>query len=98
MFSVRGMAGALVMLGVADALLTQYLLTHEYGMEGNVFVDGLLSGSSVDFWLLKIVGTILAAMMMVIVCKRHKRIGIISFGIFNLMMALVVTWNTIILL
>ncbi len=91
--AVGAMAGGMVLLGTADAYLTTQLVVHGSGYELNPIMRYLLDHSVNTFWLLKILGSAIAAFFLVRIYQRYPKLACFAFGACLTIMAGIVLWN-----
>ncbi len=87
------MAVGIVGLSILDAYLTTKIVVHGGGTELNPVMRTMLEDGTTDFWLLKIIGSSLAALLLYRIWKRKPRIGIAAFVSCLTVMAGVAGWN-----
>ncbi len=91
--AVRGMAGSMVLLGTLDAYLTTKIVVHGGGYELNPVMRHVLNNSVTGFWLIKIVGSVIAAYLLVRIYRKYPKLACFAFGACLAVMAGIVAWN-----
>jgi hypothetical protein len=82
---------SLVMLVVADGLISQFLMKHGLGREGNPFLQAFVNGG--EFLLLKVLGALLSALILWDIYKSRPKVGLISSLVFMVLYTGIVLWN-----
>ncbi len=90
------MLAVLVVLVVGDGLLTQYLVPSGKAEETNPFLAPLIGENS--FMILKIVGSILCALILFDIHRRFPKVAFIATWIAVAGYAAIVLWNTSLIL
>ena len=85
---------SLVMLVVADGLISQFLMKHGLGREGNPFLQAFVNGG--EFLLLKVVGALLSALILWDIYKSRPKVGFVSSLVFMVLYTGIVLWNLIV--
>lgn len=88
MFSVLG---TLVVLVVADGLITNFLVGNRLGVEGNPFLQSLVGSDG--FLVLKAAGVLLSAFILWDIFKRQPKLAMISSLCFVVLYTGIVFWN-----
>ena len=83
--------GALILLDIADGVLTNILLKKGIAREGNPFLNDI--AGETGFMVLKIVGVLLAAFILWDIHRRHPRLAFWVSAVFVLVYAGIVSWN-----
>jgi len=89
--NIKYLLGLLVLLVVADGLLTQLLITDGIAREGNPFLQSIV-GENI-FIVLKVAGALLCALILWDIYKRHPRVAMISTSCFVVFYGVIVLWN-----
>ena len=89
--TIKYLLGLLVLLVVADGLLTQLLITDGKAREGNPFLQSIV-GENI-FIVLKVAGALLCALILWDIYKRHPRVALISTSCFVAFYGVIVLWN-----
>jgi hypothetical protein len=84
--------GALVLLVVADGVVTNILIKNEIAWEGNPIMKGLAGGSGLI--IVKIAGVLAAALILWDIRRRYPRLAFWTGVVFILIYAAIVAWNT----
>jgi hypothetical protein len=84
--------GSLVMLNIFDAVITHYLIQLGIATEGNPLLAPLLGEPS--FFLVKIIGSLLAAFILWDVTRRYRALGIAATSCCVGAYSIIVLWNT----
>jgi len=82
----------LVLLNVLDALITNHLFSTDIATEGNPLLLPLV-GQPV-FIAVKVLGVLFAAFVLWDIGRRHHRGAQAAAGVFVLVYAVIVGWNT----
>ena len=83
--------GTLFALSIADALITRYIVSTGIGSETNPLLRPVVLEA--DFYLIKILGSLAAALILWHLYTRHSAKITILTVIFVVMYFLVVSWN-----
>jgi hypothetical protein len=83
---------ALVSFAALDGLLTQYLVPKGKAREANPFLVPLVGQTG--FVVLKIVGTLLCALILWDIYRRFPRVAVIAAWIAVIGYGIIVIWNT----
>jgi hypothetical protein len=81
----------LVMLVVADGLISQFVTRHGFGHEGNPFLSTFVGEG--NFLLLKAAGALLGALVLWDIYKSRPKVGLISSVLFVALYTGIVFWN-----
>jgi hypothetical protein len=90
------MLGVLVALVVLDGVLTQYLVPTGAATESNPFLAPLIGENT--FMILKVVGSILCALILYDIHRRYPRVAVIATWVAVAGYAAIVLWNTSLIL
>ena len=93
--TIKHVLVVMVALSAADALASQSLIALGLGHEGNPFLRGLAGGG---FLLVKLVGIMLAALLLWDIHRRQPRMPVTAAVLLMAFLTLVVYWNVGILL
>ena len=93
---MRYLLSLLILLNIADAVLTNIVVGHGLGNEGNPFLLGLV-GEPI-FIILKIVGALVCAFILWDIHRRHPRLAFLSTSVCVAFYIAVVTWNSTVFL
>lgn len=83
--------GALIALVVLDGVVSQFLITHGLGREGNPFLQTLVGERS--FLIIKVVGALICALILWDIYKRRPKMALIASLCFVGLYAGIVVWN-----
>jgi hypothetical protein len=89
---IKYLLGLLVLLNIADAMLSQRLVEAGIGWEGNPFLQWIIGQSS--FTLLKIAGVALAVILLWDIYRRHPRLATITTSCFIVFYSAILFWNS----
>ena len=93
---MRYLLVTLILLVVADGLITQFLVRNGLGSEGNVFLKSVVNKET--FILLKASGAILCALLLWDIQRRWYKLAFISTICFVAVYAGIVLWNLFVFL
>jgi hypothetical protein len=82
----------LVVLNVLDAFLTHFLIKLNLATEGNMFLESIVGEPL--FFIVKIVGAFLAALILWDISRRHPKLGKMAIHLSVTVYTLIVLWNT----
>lgn len=82
----------LVLLNVLDAILTYFLVKLNLATEGNMFLESMVGEPL--FFVIKIVGSFLAALILWDISRRHPKLGKMAVHLSVTAYTLIVLWNT----
>lgn len=88
---MKYLLGLLIIFEIADGVLTHFLVTSGLGREGNPFLLPLVGESG--FLILKVVGVLLAALILWDIYKRFPKVALISTACFVVFYGIIVLWN-----
>jgi len=89
---MKYLLGLLILLNVADGVLTNTVIELGLGNEGNPLLLGLVGGSG--FIILKTLGALLCAFLLWDIHRRHPRLAFVSTSVSVAFYTAVVTWNS----
>jgi hypothetical protein len=92
---IRLLLGTLIALVISDGLITVFLISQGFAREGNPFLQNLVGDRS--FLLIKIVGALVAGLILWDIHKKRPRMALISTVSFVILYTLIVFWNSSIL-
>ena len=98
-FSKNGLKyilGALILLEIADGVLTNILIKKDIAREGNPVLLNIAGGSGLI--IVKIVGVLVAALILWDIRRRYPRVAFWTASAFLLVYAGIVAWNMRLLL
>ena len=81
----------LIVLVVSDGFISRFMVINRFGVEANPFLQGWVSEES--FLVIKLLGALLAALLLWDIHKQNTRLAHISTVIFVVVYALIVSWN-----
>ncbi len=93
---IKYVLGVLILLDVADAVLTNALVRLDIGVEGNPLLSNLAGGSK--FLIIKILGVLLAVFILWDVHRRNPKLAFWTAAVFVLVYGGIVAWNLRLLL
>jgi len=86
----------LILLNIADGVVTHFVVKLGLGSEGNPFLLGLVGEPG--FIILKAVGALVCALILWDIHRRHPRLAFFSTSISVAFYVAVVTWNSAVFL
>jgi hypothetical protein len=89
---IKNLLIVMVAFVVLDGLLTEYLIASGSAREANAFLAPLIGG--LGFMLLKIVGSLVCALVLWDIYTRNQKLATISAWIAVVGYGLIVVWNT----
>lgn len=89
---IKILLGLLVVLVIADGLITQLLIRDGLAREGNPLLQPLVGGSG--FIILKAAGALLSAFILWDIYRRFPRVAVIATRCFVAAYGLIVLWNS----
>ena len=93
---MKYLIGALILLNIADGILTTHIVELGLGREGNPFLLSIV-GQPV-FIVLKVVGVLLCGLILWDIYRRRRRLALVSTSCFVAVYGLIVLWNSSVLL
>ncbi len=88
---VKYLVVLLVLLVIADGLISQYLTRHGLGLEINPVLRTLIGGG--DFLPIKAAGALLAGLLLWDIQKSRPRVALISSSVFVTLYTGILYWN-----
>ena len=88
---MKYLLGLLILLNIADGVLTYLLIRSGLGREGNPFLLELVHQPG--FMIIKVGGVILCALILWDVYRRHSRLAVILTMCFVSVYWVIVLWN-----
>lgn len=85
------LSAALLGLAWADWELTRFIIKNGYAWEGNPLIRAYIAES--NFGVVKILGTLLALLLLWDIFHRHQKLAQVFTSIFVVFYSLVVLWN-----
>jgi len=89
---MRVLIGVLIFLVILDGVLTEFLLKDGLAREINPFLEPLVG--EVGFMVLKVVGSLLVALILWDIYRRFPRVAVIATWIAVAGYGVIVLWNT----
>jgi hypothetical protein len=81
----------LVLLVIADGIISQYLTSQALGLEGNPILRTIIGSG--DFLPLKAAGALLAALLLWDIYKRRPQVALVSSAMFVALYTGILYWN-----
>jgi len=88
---IRHLLVALIALVIADGVITHFLISSGLGREANPFLRDLVGNE--NFLVVKVVGVLVAVLILWDIYKRWPRAAVISSWCFVGLYAGIITWN-----
>ena len=88
---LRLLLGTLIVLVVADGLISKFLVTQRFGIEGNPLLRTWVGED--HFLVIKLLGVLLAALILWDIHKRHPKLAFMSTLFFVTSYTLILYWN-----
>ncbi len=88
---MKYLLGLLIIFEIADGILTHFLITGGLAREGNPLLLPIVGETS--FMVLKVVGVLIAAIILWDIYKRWPRVALISTSCFVMFYGVIVLWN-----
>ena len=89
---LKYLLGLLVLLNIADGVLTHFLVELDLGKEANPFLLQLVGEPG--FLVLKVAGILLCALILWDIHRRHPRLAFMSTSVFVTIYVGIVAWNS----
>jgi hypothetical protein len=93
---LKYLLGILIILNIADGILTHFLIKLDLGKEANPFLLDLVGEPG--FLVLKVAGIFLCALILWDIYRRHPRLAFMSTSVFVTVYIGIVAWNSAIFL
>ena len=93
---MKYLLGLLILLNIADGVVTHFLVELGLGREGNPFLQGIVGQPG--FMIIKVVGVIFCALILWDIYRRHPRLALVSTSCFITCYAAIMLWNLSLLL
>jgi len=93
---LKYLLGILILLNIADGILTHFLVKLDLGREANPFLLQIVGEPG--FLVLKVVGILLCALILWDIHRRHPRLAFMSTSVFVTIYVGIVAWNSAIFL
>jgi len=84
--------GSLVLLNVADGVISYFLVDLGKGSEANPFLLHIIGEPA--FMVIKIVGVLLCALILWDIHRRYPKLALVSTSCFVAVYAAIVLWNS----
>ena len=91
---MRYLLGTLVTLMISDGLISQFLVKHALGREGNPLLETLVGEKS--FLAIKVLGAILCAFILWDIYRRWPKLALVASLCFVVFYAGIVFWNLVV--
>ena len=88
---MRLLLGTLIALVAADGVISRYLVTGRFGLEGNPFLQTWVGEEK--FLVIKLVGALLAALLLWDIHKQNSKLSFVSTLCFVISYTTIVFWN-----
>ncbi len=88
---IRLLLGTLFALVVSDGIISKFLVTQRFGLEGNPLLQTWVGEEK--FLVIKLVGALLAALILWDIHKQNYKLAFISTLCFLISYTLIVSWN-----
>lgn len=88
---MKYLLGLLIIFEIADGILTHFLIIGDLAREGNPLLLPIVGDTS--FLVLKVVGVLIAAIILWDIYKRWPRLALISTSSFVIFYGVIVLWN-----
>ena len=89
---MRYLLGILILLNIADSLLTHFIVDSGVGREGNPFLMSLVGQPA--FFAIKLAGVVLCAFILWDISRRYRRLAFAATAFFVTAYTGIVLWNT----
>jgi len=89
---MKYLLSSLILLNIADGVITHVLIKLGLGSEGNPLLLGLVGDPS--FIILKLIGALVCTLILWDIHRRHPRLAIYSTSVFVAFYIAVVSWNS----
>jgi hypothetical protein len=94
-YAIRIILGSLFAAVVADGIITKYLVSKRFAIEGNPFLGDWVQNDA--FYILKIFGALLVLLYLWSIYKRHPQLSIAFSCLLLAAYTYIVLWNLSIL-
>jgi phosphoglycerol transferase MdoB-like AlkP superfamily enzyme len=94
-YRIRIILGSLFAAIVADGVITRYLVSREFAIEGNPLLGDWVNNDA--FYVLKICGALLVLLYLWSIYRRHPRLSITFSSLLLAAYTFIVFWNLSIL-
>ncbi|MFC1980544.1 DUF5658 family protein [Chloroflexota bacterium] len=89
---MKYLLGLLILLNIADGVVTHFLVELGVARERNPFLMGIAGQPT--FMIIKVVGVILCALILWDVYRWHPRLALVSTSCFVISYTAIVLWNS----
>lgn len=93
---MKYLLGLLILLNIADSVLTHFIVQTGVGREGNPFLLSLVGQPA--FFAIKVAGVFLCALILWDISRRYRKLAFMATAIFVSAYTGIVMWNTSLLL
>ncbi len=88
---IRLLLGALFALVVSDGLISKFLVSQRFGLEGNPFLQPWVGED--NFLIMKLAGALFAVLILWDIHKQNPRLSFVSASCFVMLYTGIVLWN-----
>ena len=88
---IRLLLGTLIALVASDGIISRFLVTQRFGLEGNPLLQTWVGEEK--FLVIKLVGVLFAALVLWDIHKQNSKLAFISTSCFVMSYTLIVFWN-----
>ena len=89
---MRYLLGLLVLLNIADGVISYFLIDLGKGSEANPFLLHMVGEPA--FMIIKVIGVLLCALLLWDIHRRYPRVAFVSTSCFVAFYAVIVVWNS----
>jgi len=89
---LKYLLGSLVLLNIADGVVTHFLIELGLAREGNPFLMGIVGQPS--FMIIKVVGVIFCVLILWDIYRRSPKLAFVATSCFVTAYAAIVLWNS----
>ena len=89
---MKYLLGLLILLNIADGVLTHFLVERGLAREGNPFLLRMVGEPG--FMIIKVVGVIICALILWDVYRRRPKLAFVSTSCFVVSYTVIVIWNS----
>ena len=89
---MRYLLSSLVLLNIADAVISYFLVELGKGSEANPFLRHIIGEPG--FIIIKVVGVFLCVLILWDIHRRHPKLAFVSTSCFVAIYAVIVLWNS----
>ena len=91
---IRYLLAILIVLVVADGLISVFLVRHGFGREGNPFLESLIGEPT--FMIVKVVGALLCGLILWDIYKQWPKVALIATSCFVVLYSGILFWNILV--